>query len=306
MIFYIIRRLLHVILVMFIVSLFVFVLVRLAPGSPARLILSEYASDEQVEAMEEEMGLNKPIIVQFWNYLTDIIHGDLGDSLVYKQPVMKIIIQRVPNTAKLALGTVLLAILMALPLGISAGANRGRFSELVCMVFALVGQSMATMWLGVLLIYIFAVKLGWLPALGTGGIEFLILPVLTMGYPMAAGLTRVARSGMVDTLSEDYITATYAKGIGKFEVYTKYALRNALIPVITLLGITLGMNLGGAVVVENLFGWAGIGQLMNQSIASRDYTMVQALLLIISFLFAFINFIVDIINSLINPRLTLN
>ncbi|MDR1206266.1 MAG: ABC transporter permease [Peptococcaceae bacterium] len=306
MLVYTLRRLLQVLIVMFLVSLLVFTMIRMAPGSPARLMLSEYATEEDILAMEERMGLNKPIYEQFWKFLVDLFHGDMGESVVYHQPVLRIIGQRLPNTGILATGTVLLAILLALPLGIFAGANRGKVAELVCMVFALVGQSMASMWLGVLLIYIFSVKLGWLPALGTGGIEYLILPVITMGYPMSAGLTRVARSGMVDTLSEDYITATYAKGIGKFEVYTKYALRNALIPVVTMLGLTLGINLGGAVVVENIFSWTGIGQLMNQSVAQRDYAMVQATLLITSFLFSGINFLVDVINSFINPRLTLN
>jgi ABC-type dipeptide/oligopeptide/nickel transport system permease component len=162
------------------------------------------------------------------------------------------------------------------------------------------------MWLGVLCIFIFAVKLGWFPALGTGGIEYMVLPVFTMGYPMAASLTRVARSGMVDTLSEDYITATYAKGISRFQAYTQYALRNAMIPVSTMIRLNLGINLSGAVVVEAVFSWSGIGQLMNQSVNSRDYAMVQAMLLISAVLFTFINFAVDIINSLIDPRLTLN
>ena len=300
------RRLLQVLVVMLLVSLFVFTLIRTAPGSPARMMLSEYATEEQIYDMEEKMGLHKPIYEQFFIYMKDVLRGDLGESMVYRQPVLRIIGQRLPNTAKLALGTVLLAVLLALPLGIFAGVNRGKFAEVVCMVFALVGQSMSSMWLGVLCVFIFAVKLGWFPAIGTGGIEYMILPIFTMGYPMAASLTRVARSGMVDTLSEDYITATYAKGIGKFQVYTKYALRNALIPVVTMLGLTLGISLGGAVVVENVFAWTGVGQLMNQSIAQRDYATVQGMLLISSFLFAVINFLVDIVNSFINPRLSLN
>ena len=305
MLSYIPKRLFQVIVVMFIVSLFVFTLVRLAPGSPAQLMLSDYATEEEIYEMEVKMGLHNPIYVQFWDYLTGLFRGDFGTSTVYNQPVMKIIVQRLPNTARLAFGTVLLAVILAVPLGIFAGANRGKIAELVCMIFALVGQSMSSMWLGILLVFLFAVRLGWFPAIGTGGLKYLILPVVTMGYPMAAGLTRVARSGMVDTLSEDYITATYAKGISKFSVYTKYALRNALIPVITMLGLTLGLSLGGAVVVENVFAWTGIGQLMNQSINQRDYPMIQAILLITSFLFAIINFLVDIINSFVNPRLTL-
>jgi peptide/nickel transport system permease protein len=205
----------------------------------------------------------------------------------------------------LAFGTVLLGCLLSIPLGIIAGANRGKVIDLFAMFFALLGQSMAPVWLGVLNIYIFAVQLGWLPAMGTGGLRYLILPVLTMGYPMAAGITRVARSGMVDTLSEDYITATYAKGISRFEVNTKYALRNAMIPVSTLIGINLGIYLAGSVVVETVFSWSGIGQLLNQSVNSRDYAMVQALLLMSALIFTVINFVVDIINAFIDPRLSL-
>jgi peptide/nickel transport system permease protein len=224
---------------------------------------------------------------------------------VYNQPVLDIISGRLPLTIQLAVGTVLVACLMSLPLGIIAGVTKGRFIGFFAMFFALLGQSMSAMWLGILLIYIFAVRLGWLPALGTGGIEYLILPVLTMGYPMAASLTRVARSGMLDTMSEDYITATYAKGISDFQVYTKYALRNAMIPVVTIIGLDLAIQLSGSVVVESVFSWSGVGQLINQSVNTRDYSMVQAMLLISSFLFTFINFVVDVVNSFIDPRLSL-
>jgi peptide/nickel transport system permease protein len=307
MLAYILRRFWQALIVLFIVTLVSFTLIRLAPGNPALLMLPlDVATDEQIRALEVKMGLDKPIYHQFYIYLTGVFKGDLGQSTVYQQPVLRIILARLPNTVRLAIATVFTGVLLAVPLGIFAGANRGRLIELFCMLFALLGQSMSSMWLGVLCIYVFAVKLGVLPALGTGGIEYMILPVFTMAYPMSASLTRVARSGMVDTLSEDYITATLAKGISRFKVYTKYALRNALIPVSTMVGLNLGIKLSGAVVVEAVFSWSGIGQLMNQSVNSRDYAMVQAMLLISAFLFTFINFVVDIVNSLIDPRLTLN
>ena len=305
MLSYVFKRFLQSIIVLFIVTLCAFTLVRLAPGNPARLMLPDEATEAQVAAMEAKLGLDKPLPVQFINYIKGLFQGDLGMSTVYRQPVSRIIAARLPNTARLAVSTVFVGCLLAIPLGIIAGANRGKILELITMLFALLGQSMSPMWLGVLFIFFFAVKLGWLPALGTGGIEYMILPVMTMGYPMAASLTRVARSGMVDTLSEDYITATYAKGIGRFEVYTKYALRNALIPVCTMVGLNLGINLAGAVVVETVFSWAGIGQLLNQSVNSRDYAAVQALLLMSAFMFTMINFIVDVVNSFIDPRLSL-
>ena len=305
MISYFIRRFLHSLIVLVIVTMCAFMLIRLAPGSPARMMLPDTATEEQVLRLEQHLNLDKPLYFQFWTYVKGLLHGDLGHSTAYRQPVARIIAQRLPFTIQLAVGTVLLGTIMAIPLGIVAGANRGKLIDFFAMVFALLGQSMANVWMAILLIFIFSVRLGWLPALGTGGLRYMVLPVFTLGYSLAAVITRVARSGMIDTLSEDYIVATYAKGIGHFEVITKYALRNALIPVITIIGVNLGVHLSGSVVVETVFAWSGIGQLMNQSVNSRDYAMVQSLLLISAFLFTLINFIVDIINSFIDPRLSL-
>ena len=305
MLIYFLKRLAQSLIVIFMVTLCAFMLVRLAPGSPAQFMLPDTATDAQIEAMEIKLGLDKPLYVQFFTYVKGLLQGDLGTSTSYKQPAARIIFARLPYTIALAFGTVLLGCLLSIPLGVIAGANRGKIIDLFAMFFALLGQSMAPVWLGVLNIYVFAVNLGWFPAMGTGGIKYIILPVLTMGYPMAAGITRVARSGMVDTLSEDYITATYAKGISRLKVNTKYALRNAMIPVTTLIGINLGIYLAGSVVVETIFAWSGIGQLLNQSVNSRDYAMVQALLLISAFMFTLINFVVDIINAFIDPRLSL-
>lgn len=303
---YFFRRLMQSLVVLLIVVVCAFFLVRLAPGSPARLILPPEATDEEVAEMEKIMGLDKPLYVQLWIYIKGLLRGDLGKSIVYQQPNARIIFARLPNTVRLAFGTVLVGCCLSIPLGIIAGTNRGKFIDVFAMFFALLGQSMSSMWLGVLFIYLFAVKLGWLPAYGTGGIKYLLMPMFSLGYPMAAGLTRVARSGMIDTLSEDYITAIYARGISDFKVYTRYALRNALIPVVTMTGLMLGIYLAGSVVVEAVFSFSGIGQLMNQSVNSRDYSMVQSLLLMSAFMFTFINFLVDIVNSIIDPRLSLH
>ena len=301
-----IRRFFHSLLVLLIVTLCAFLLVRLAPGNPAKLILPEEATEEQIRLMEIKLGLDKPLPVQYWNYIKGVIQGDLGMSIVYKQPAARIIFARVPNTVLLAISTILVGCMLAIPLGIIAGTHRGSAIDLFSMLFALLGQSMSTMWLGVLLIWVFAVNLKMLPAMGTGGLQYLILPVLSMAYPMSATTTRIARSGMIDTLSEDYVVATYAKGVGRYEMYTKYALRNAMIPVSTMLGLNLGIFLAGSVVTETVFGWAGMGQLMNQSVLTRDYPMVQSLLLISAIMFTGINLIVDIVNSFIDPRLSMN
>jgi len=305
MIVYLIKRFFQSLIVLLIVVFCAFALLRIAPGSPARMLLPDDATEEQVLNMEIQLGLHRPLPVQFFDYLTGILKGDLGMSIIYNRPVSSLIAQRIPNTAILALCTVVVGCLLAIPLGIVAGTHRGSFIDFFCLLFALLGQSMSGMWLGILLIYGFAVNLGWLPAMGTGGIKYIILPVITMAYPMAAGLTRVARSGMADTMSEDYITATYAKGISNFQVYTKYAFRNALIPVATMLGLTIAFQLSGAVVTENVFGWAGLGSLMSSSVSLRDYPVVQSMLLISAFVFVIINLLVDIVNSIIDPRLTL-
>ena len=305
MLFYVIRRALQALVVIFIVVFCAFSLIRLAPGNPAELLLPTDAPAESIRQMEILLGLDQPLPVQFWNYLKGIVKGDLGTSIIYREPITQLFAVRLPNTAILAVGTVIVGCLLAIPLGIVAGSRRGGIVDLFCMLFALLGQSMSPMWLGVLLIYVFAVKLQWLPAIGMGSFAHLILPIFSMGYPMAAGLTRIARSGMVDTLSEDYIIATYAKGISRFKVYTKYALRNAMIPVVTMIGLTLGIQLSGAVITENLFSWSGIGQLLSMSVSNRDYPVVQSLLLLSAVIFVIINFVVDVVNSVIDPRLRL-
>ena len=306
MFYYLLKRLGQSVIVVFIVVVLAFLLLQIAPGSPVYLLLPEEATEAQVQALEEELGFNKPLPVQFWNYFSNVLRGNLGTSIIYKAPISRLIGERFPNTARLALLTIFTGCILAIPLGIIAGTHRGRLIDVFSMLFALLGQSMSNMWLGVLLIFTFAVRLGWVPATGTGGFKYLILPALTMGYPMAASLTRVARSGMVDTMGEDFITATQAKGISTFDIYTKYALRNAVLPVITMIGVTLGHQLAGAVVTESIFGWSGMGQLLNTSVQSRDYTVVQSLLLVSAILIAIINFIVDIVNSIVDPRLTLN
>jgi peptide/nickel transport system permease protein len=305
MLSYIIRRLAESVIVIFIVAVCAFSLMHIAPGSPALLLLPDEATEEQIENMEEILGLNRPLPVQFWSYISDAVRGNFGNSIMQKRPISELILIRLPNTATLALGTIITGCLLAIPLGIIAGTHRGGFIDFFCLLFSMIGQSISGMLLGVILIFTFSVKLGWLPSMGTGSFKHLIMPFITMGYPMAAGLTRIARSGMVDTLSEDYITATYAKGISRFKIYTIYALRNAIIPVVTMIGLTLAFQLSGAVITENVFGWSGLGQFMVTSVNQRDYPVVQTLLLLSSVVFVVVNLLVDIINSFIDPRLTL-
>ena len=300
---YIGKRLLQTLLVLFIVSIFAFALIHLAGGNPA-LLLPDGASDEAIKAMEHQLGLDQPLYVQYFQYMAGVFRGDLGMSTAYKIPVADIIAERLPYSVVLTMGTVLVGCSLCIPLGIIAGSNRGKAVDFFAMFFALLGNSMSAVWLAVLNVFVFSVWLGVLPSMGAESFSNIILPALTLGYPMAAEITRVGRSGMIDTLSEDYITATYAKGISRRVVNWKYAFKNALIPIITLVGMSIGSYLAGAVVVETVFAWPGIGQLTNQAVGNRDYQLVQSLL-VSATLFTLINLVVDIINSLVDPRVSL-
>jgi ABC-type dipeptide/oligopeptide/nickel transport systems, permease components len=303
---FLIKRLGYAAIVLFCVSIVSFALIHIAPGNPARMMLADGASEAQVKAMEVQMGLDKPLVTQYFKYLGGVLHGDLGTSVAFKVPCSQLIFGRLPATIKLTLATVFVSLLISIPLGIIAGIKRGTIIDLGAMLFALLGQSMSTVWLGMLLILIFAVNLGWFPALGYGHFNNIVLPAITLGFPLAALVTRMLRSGMIDVLKEDFITATFAKGMSRKIVHFKYALKNAMIPVVTIVGMQIGYYLGGAIVTEQIFGWPGIGSLTVQAISLRDYPLVQSILLVISTMFVFINILVDVINTLVDPRMSLN
>ena len=302
---YIIKRLGQTVLVLFCVSIFSFLLIRMAPGNPAVMMLPDGASEEAIQEMEIRLGLDQPLYIQYIKYIKGIFQGDLGTSTAYRTDVSGIIAKRLPNTLKLTVVTVIAGCLFAIPLGIIAGSHKGTAIDFFSMFFALLGQSMSPVWLAVLNVFVFGVWLGWLPTMGTGGFTYYILPVATLAYPMAAQIARIGRSGMIDTLQEDYITATYAKGIRRFTVNWKYAFKNALVPIVTLVGMQMGSFIAGTIIVETVFSWPGIGQLLNLSVGNRDYALVQSVLLVSAAFFAVINLIVDIINSFIDPRINL-
>lgn len=302
---FILKRIAQSLVVIIGVTILAFLLIRIAPGNPARMMLPEGASDEEVAAMEKELGLDRPLYEQYWMYITNVLKGDLGTSIIYQKPVKDIILGRLPATVKLSAAAIVISLTISIPLGIYAGSHQGKPADFLAMFFALFGQSMSPVWLSVLLIYVFSTKLGWLPALGYGGLKHILLPAFTLGYPIAAKIVRLGRSGMIDTLCEDYITATHAKGISPGMVRWKYAFKNALIPIITLVGLQIGSLLAGTVVVETVFAWPGLGQLTNMAVGNRDYALVQSMLLFVACAFTVINLIVDIINSFIDPRITL-
>lgn len=302
---YLLKKIGATAIVLICVSFLAFSLIRLAPGDPALMMLPENATQEEYETMRAYLGLDKPFLVQYGIYMVNIFQGDFGNSTVYKLPCIEVIAKFFPKTVELAVAASIIGFIVAIPLGIIAGVKRGSMLDVLCMLFAMIGQSLSVIVLGLMLVIIFSVKLNWLPSMGSEGFKSLVLPALTLGLPQAATTTRMARSGMVDVLKEDYITATYARGVSSGKVYTKYALKNAIIPVITVVGMSFAMLIGGSVVTENIFGWPGIGTLVKTSITNRDYAMVQALLLVIAAMVAMINLLVDIINSLVDRRIVL-
>lgn len=302
---YIFRRLAYCGLVLLGVSLIVFFILHLAPGDPVYLLVADGSPDEVLEAMRQKVGLDKPLYEQYWIFISGVLRGDLGESLFFQQKNLKIILQHLGPTAILTFSAVFVSLAISIPLGVFAGLKKGSMLDFFSMFLALLGQSMSPVWLGIMLMYLFSIKLQWLPPFGYGSLKHLILPAITLGAPLAALITRMTRSGMVDVLQEDYILAMRAKGVPEKKINFRYALKNVLIPVVTIVGIQIGTFLGGAVVTETIFGWPGVGRLAVSAIMSRDFPLVQGIILIVSALFVLINTVVDILYTFIDPRMKL-
>lgn len=300
------KRLFASIFVLIGVTIISFMLVRLGGGDPARLLAGALATDEEVADYRIRMGLDQPYIVQYFDYLCGLLKGDLGYSWSFSMPVADLLATRIPQTLALSLFGFGWACIFSIILGIIAGIKQGTAVDFAAMFFAIVGQSMAQVWLGFMLILIFAVNLGWLPSQGIGGIEHMIMPGLCIGFGYAAQQTRLMRSGMVDVLREDYITATRARGVSSNKTYFKYALKNALLPIVTNIGSQFGRIFAGAVVVENIFNWPGMGQLIITAINQRDYQLVQSILLVSAAMLVFCNLLADIVYTIVDPRISLN
>ena len=303
MVRYLIRRLLHAIFVLLGVSIVIFFLIHLAPGNPVDLILGDNATPEQVAAASAKYGLDKPLVEQYIIWLGNVLKGDLGDSIYFHQSNLELIKDRMPATFELALSALILSLVVALPLGLIAGVKKGSIVDVLAMMFALLGQALSPVWIGLVLILVICVGWGALPAFGYGTFQNIILPSITLGLPMAALVTRLLRSNMIDVLSEDHVTATLAKGISPTRVYTRYALKNAAIPVITVSGLQFAGFLGGAVTTEKIFNWPGLGTLVVAAINVRDFTLVQSVLLVTSAIMVFVNLLVDILYVFVDPRL---
>lgn len=308
MFIYIIRRLFQTIPVMFGVTLAVFMMMHLIPGDAAQIMAGEQANPEQVEAMREKLGLNDPLYVQYFSYIGNAIQGDLGTSIRTNRDVTsEIFTSRFWITVELAIWGTILSVILGLIAGIVSATRKYTFADTSLMIVALFGISMPNFWLGIMLIYFFSVNLGVLPVAGWGNDwKQMILPVITLGTGGAAIIARMTRSSMLDVIDQDYIRTAYAKGVSDRLVIYKHALRNALIPVVTVVGLQFGGLLGGAVITETVFAINGLGRLIISSITMRDFPMVQGTILVCTLLFVFVNFLVDITYRLINKRIDLN
>lgn len=300
---FIIRRLILMVPVIIGVSIIVFSIMHLTPGDPVQIMLGEFAQPAEIESMREALGLNKPILVQYKDFVWNAIHGDFGDSIYYKKPVLTLIGQRIKYTFILSITSLFISYIIAFPVGIISAIKRNTWIDDLGMIGALLGVSIPNFWLGMMLILLFSLKLGILPATGVGSWKHLVLPAITLGTGGAALTTRLVRSSMLEVISKDYIRTARAKGLLERVVIIKHALRNALIPVITMIGLRLGFILGGSVITEKIFARPGMGRLMVDSIFRRDYLVVQGITLIIAFSILVANLFVDLIYGFVDPKI---
>lgn len=300
---YILKRLLRSLLVLLAVSVTIFVLIRMIPGDPVRLMLSMEATDEDVERARRELGYDKPIYHQYFIYLNNIVKGDLGASLRARRPVMEMILERMPATIELALAATIISVLIAVPLGTVAAYKRGTVFDRLFMFITMIGQSMPIFWLGILLIILFSVQLGWLPTSGRGSFSQLLLPALTLSTFFMALIARMTRSSVLEVLGQPYILTAVAKGLKEHVILFVHTIRNAMIPVVTVLGLQVGALLGGSVITETIFAWPGIGRLAVSAIYNRDYPLIQGTILVSAAVFVMVNLIVDLSYLILDPKI---
>ena len=310
---FIIRRLLMAVPVLLLVTIIVFSLLHLLPGDPATVILGQEATPEAIEVMRQELGLNKPLLVQYFDWLGKIVQGDFGRSLIDRTPVSKLILQRLPATLELTLGSFLVAVLIAFPAGILSAIRPAKWIDHFCTALALGGLSIPHFWLGMMFIILFAVKLGWLPASGyvtfsqdpAANLSAMIMPMVATGLGESDGLMRMLRSSLLEVVEADYIRTAYSKGLSERYIIVFHALQNAMVPVLTTSGLVIASLLGGLVITETIFSIPGYGKLIVESIFNRDFVTVQGAILISALFVVFINLLVDILYTFIDPRITL-
>ena len=303
MIRYVVRRLLQSILVLVGVTIVVFILVQLA-GDPLVIALSGTgATEADLQQLREELGFNDPLVVQYLRYMGRALRGDLGRSLRFKQPALGLVMERMGATLRLALLSLLFSVLLAVPIGVLSAVKRHSWMDQLGMLVALLGQSIPLFWLGIMLVLLFAVQWRWFPPGGAGTWKHMVLPAITLGaYPMAR-IARLTRSSLLEVINQEYIVTARAKGLRELTVISRHALRNASLPVITVVGLMFGTLMGGAVVTETIFAWPGVGLLTIQAIQNRDFPLVQAAVLMVSVIFIFVNLSVDLLYAYLDPRI---
>ncbi len=299
---YVFRKVFHTAFVAFGVVTLVFAALRLS-GDPAATMLPGDASVDELTALRHQLGLDQPLWLQYVGFLGAAVTGDFGTSFRHQQPALPLVLERLPATLELAGAALLLAVGLALPLGILAAIHRGRVLDVAAMAFAVVGQATPYFWMGIMLILIVSVELAWLPTSGRGGLERLILPAITLGTHFAASLARLTRTSMLEVFGQQFVTTARAKGLSEWSVVLAHTLKNAAVPVITLIGLQFGTLLGGAVVTETIFAWPGVGRLAVQSVFVRDYPVVQAGVFVLALTFVAINLLVDLLYGVLDPRI---
>ena len=288
----------------FVTTILVTLLIHIVPGDPVQIMFaqSQGSTPEQIEQVRVNLGLDQPIYIQYLNYLDRLSKGDLGKTIRGGQPVLEVIFQRLPNTILLATSAMMIAVLLGVPLGFLAAYNKGTISDTFIMILAISGISMPHFWLGLILLFIFAVDLGWLPVSGSGLLN-LVLPALTLGISNAAIFARLTRTSMIEILQQDFVITALAKGLPKKYVLRKHVLRAGLIPLVTMMGMQFAFMMGGAIVVENIFSWNGVGRMAVEAIFQRDYPIIQGFILTFSVIVVFVTISLDVIYAFIDPRI---
>jgi ABC-type dipeptide/oligopeptide/nickel transport system permease component len=300
---YLLKRLWHTVYVVIGISVISFFFIHLS-GDPVMLMLPADASMKEVEQLRQKLGFNDPLYVQYGRFISKAVQGDFGESLYYHVPAMDLIVERLPASIQLSLAAMVIALVIAIPIGIISAVYRGSALDMGSMLAALFGLSMPHFWLGIMFIMIFSVKLGWLPTSGRGTPAHLIMPALALALSLMAMFARLTRSVMLEVLSLDYIRTARAKGLREFFVIGKHALKNALIPLVTVAGMQFGMLIGGTVIIETVFAWPGVGRLVVQAIFNRDYPLVQSIVFVLALIFVAANLLVDILYIYLDPRIS--
>lgn len=303
---YIFKRSIMLFPVLLGVTLLVFTIISLTPGDVAAMILGQGATAESVAKLRHQLGLDEPLLVQYGRYLAHLFRGDMGISYATQKPVVDEIMGRFPYTLTLAFYSILVSLILSIPIGVISAVKQYSFFDNLGMVFALVGISMPSFWLGLILIILFALNLGWFPSGGADQWKSIVLPAITLGVASTASIARTTRSSMLEVIRQDYIRTAKAKGVGNLQVILKHALKNALIPTLTVIGLEFGELLGGAILTETVFSWPGIGRLMVESIQRKDTPMVLGCIIVFSVAFSMVNLIVDILYAIVDPRIKAN